>query len=193
MQPIHNGLGSEGLFNANAMQAVNICLDSGMVATDACYNDARGIQRVVNVMCYAEDIPDGTCDKHVPVHYCVTGGGAAGEFCGLFPDAEIGTRSLVKLSQAEVNEIREAASTGLVEPHWSDGYVYYMDGAWYGFRGTANQGAEAPYITCPVHNMAAFEGLGNLPGMDDSGATDGETGGGHGSPDAGDGGGGDFG
>jgi len=194
MQPIHEGLGSEPLFNANAMQSVSICLDSGLVATDACYNDARGIQRVVNVMCYAEDVPDRTCDKHVPIHYCVTGGGAAGEFCAMFPDVEIATRSLVKLNQAEVNEIRDAASTGLVETYWNDGYVYYVDGAWYGFRGTSNQGVEAPYISCPVHNMAAFEGLENLPGMDDAGnILDGEIEGGHGSADGGDAGGGDFG
>ncbi len=157
MQPIHEGLAYEGLFNANAMRSVNICLDSGMLASDACYNDARGINRVVNVMCYNEDVPDGTCNKHVSVHYCVTGGGVAGEWCGMFPDADIRTCSLVKLTRAEIDEIRSAGSSGLVNTYLDNGYVYYVDGngdplEWNGFHGGAGSGA--PYLSCPLHNEA---------------------------------------
>ena len=170
MQPIHQGLGNEGLFNANAMRSVNICLDSGLVATDACHMDARGINRVVSAMCYPEDIPEGTCNKHVAVHYCVTGGGVAGEYCGAFGDSEIVTRSLVKLTQAEVNEIKEAYYSGLVDVYVSDGYVYFIDNSgeeaiWYGFFG--NTTGNGPYLTCPLHNEHYWGEMGSDPTEDE--------------------------
>ena len=169
MQPIHTGLPYENLYNANAMQSVSICLDSGMRASPACYNDARGIQRVVDVLCYPEDAPTGTCDKHVSVHYCVTGGGVAGEYCSLFADAEIATRSLVKLTRAEIEEIRMAGGSGLVEAYLNSGYVYYVDDSgeglpWNGFYG--GTGAEAPYHICSVHTQAAWDDMGRFPEED---------------------------
>ena len=155
MQPIHQGLDNRALFNANAMRTVNICLDSGLLASDACHNDARGINRVVSVMVYPEDIPDETCDKHVAVHYCVDGGGVANEYCGMFGDANIQTRSLVKLTAAEVREIKDAASSGLVDVYLDDGYVYYLDGDWNGFYGGA--GGTGPYLSCPLHDEDYFD------------------------------------
>jgi len=170
MQPIHAGLAYEGLFNANAMQSVNICLDSGMRASDACYLDARGTNRVVTVMCYGEDVPRQTCSKHMPVHYCVTGGGVAGEYCDMFPDADVQTRSLVKLTRAEIDEIRQAGYSGLVDAYLNDGYVYYVgnggDGlAWDGFRGNAN--SPYPYLVCPLHSEEYWGGFDDDFGFDD--------------------------
>ncbi len=160
MQPIHNGLGNEGLYNANAMRSVDICLDSGLKADDACYNDARGIQRVVSVLCYPEDIPDGTCDKHVPVLFCVDGGGAANDYCSAFGDANVQTMSLVKLTPAEVREIRDAASSGLVDTYLNNGYVYYVSESgeglgWTGFYG--NLSGTDPYLPCTVHDQSYWE------------------------------------
>ena len=169
MQPIHAGLPSENLYNANAMQSVSICLDSGLKASPACYADARGIQRVVDVLCYAEDIPEGTCDKHVSVHYCVTGGGVAGEYCSLFGDAEVETRSLVKLTRAEIEEIKAAAQSGLVDAYLNPGYVYYVDESgeglpWNGFYG--GTGAEAPYHVCSLHTQDSWQDMEQFPGED---------------------------
>lgn len=155
MQPIHQGLPAEGLYNGNAFHSVNVCLDSGKLATAACYNDPRG-SRVVTANVYSGDEPDGTCDKHTQVEYCVTGGGVATEYCSLFGDAEIGTRSLVKLTQAEVDEIRAAVGSGLDGMYASDGYVYFEDGGWHGFYGNANDGIDAPYIVCPLHNASSW-------------------------------------
>ena len=184
MQPIHAGLSNQNLYNANAMESVSICLDSGKLADDACHSDARGLNRVVNVMCYAEDIPEETCDKHVPVHYCVTGGGVAGEYCSLFPDAEVETRSLVKLTRAEVDEIKQAGSSGLVDAYLDSGYVYYVDNSgeglpWNGFFG--GSGAEAPYHVCSEHTADSLQDMEQFPGdgmdwedgpQDDSGHDD---------------------
>ncbi len=158
MQPIHQGLPSEGLYNGNAFRSVAICLDSGKLATDACHADARGIQRVVYVNVYNGDEPTETCDKHVMVDYCITGGGVATDYCSLFGDAELGSCSLVRLNEAEVEEIRSAANVGLNSIYLSDGYVYYTgDGDWYGFDGSSNHSANAPYLVCPVHDASAWE------------------------------------
>jgi len=155
MQPIHEGLPAEGLYNGNALHGVTVCLDSGKLATAACNADPRG-GRTVTVNVYSGDEPTETCDKHVRVEYCVTGGGVATEYCSLFPDAEITTRSLVKLNQAEVDEIKAAVRSGLDGMYASDSYVYFEDGDWHGFYGNANDGIDAPYELCPVHNASSW-------------------------------------
>lgn len=156
MQPIHEGLPAQGLYNGNALHTVNVCLDSGKLATAACNMDPRG-GRVVSVSVYDGDEPTETCDKHIQVDYCVTGGGVATEYCSLFADAQIETRSLVKLTQDEVNAIKAAIGVGLSDIYATDGYVYF-DGetGWHGFYGNANNGIEAPYLVCPLHNEQAW-------------------------------------
>lgn len=151
MQPIHEGLPNEALYNGNAFRTVAVCLDSGLLATDACRSDVRGIDRVVYVNVYPGDEPQGTCDKHVQMEYCISGGGVATEYCSMFPDANVAARSLVKLNSGEVDEIRSAIGVGLNGVYVSDGYVYYQDGSWHGFSG--NYGSnDQPYLVCPIHN-----------------------------------------
>lgn len=158
MQPIHNGLPQVGLYNGNSFRNVSVCLDSGKLATAACSADVRGIGRVVSVNCYPEDVPAGVCDKHVQVDYCVTGGGVATEFCRMFPDAVIETRSLVKLTPTEVNDIRAALQVGLDGVYGNDNYVYYQDEygnplVWTGFGGYSISMTGMPYLTCPLHTQ----------------------------------------
>lgn len=151
MQPIHEGRPNEALYNGNAFRTVAVCLDSGLLATDACRSDVRGIDRVVYVNVYPGDEPQGTCDKHVQMEYCISGGGVATEYCSMFPDANVAARSLVKLNSGEVDEIRSAIGVGLNGVYASDGYVYYQDGSWHGFSG--NYGSnDQPYLVCPIHN-----------------------------------------
>ncbi len=161
MQPIHKNLPNVGLYNGNNFQSVAVCLDSGKLATAACQNDSRGINRVVYANVYPADAPTTTCDKHVQVEFCVTGGGVATEYCSLFPDAEIKGRSLVKLTQAEVDEIKAARKCGLVDGYSMDGYVYLItdsgeNASWHGFSGDLNGGVDAPYLTCPIHNADSW-------------------------------------
>ncbi len=161
MQPIHEGLPNEGLYNGGVFRSVSVCLDSGKIATAACSSDIRGANRVVTVNVYPGDEPVGTCDKHVQVEYCVTGGGVATEYCAMFPGVEITTRSLVRMTQAEINEIKSADNVGLVDLYTMDNYVYLItdgvEGSWHGFYGNANNGFEAPYIICPLHNAETWE------------------------------------
>ncbi len=155
MQPIHEGLPNEALYNGNAFRTVAVCLDSGLLATDACRSDVRGVDRVVYVNVYPGDEPQGTCDKHVQMEYCVSGGGVATEYCSMFPDADVQARSLVKLNSGEVDEIRSAIGVGLNGVYASDGYVYYQDGNWRGFSGNyANN--DQPYLVCPIHNQDSW-------------------------------------
>lgn len=155
MQPIHEGLPNEALYNGNAFRTVAVCLDSGLLATDACRSDVRGIDRVVYVNVYPGDEPQGTCDKHVQMEYCISGGGVATEYCSMFPDANVAARSLVKLNSGEVDEIRSAIGVGLNGVYASDGYVYYQDGSWHGFSG--NYGSnDQPYLVCPIHNQDSW-------------------------------------
>ena len=161
MKPVHQGLGSRGLYNGNAMHEVSICLDSGLLATDACYADCRGINRVSNPLVYPEDMPTKYCNKHVTVEYCVTGGGVATEYCKHFDDADVRGQSLVKLTPAEVNMLKDADNAGLVDTYTSDGYVYYVSDSgdeldWHGFYGYSNNNVSSPYIYCPVHNADSW-------------------------------------
>ena len=157
MQPIHKGLPAVGLYNGNAFRSVTVCLDSGKIATAACKSDVRQMDRLVTVNVYNGDEPAGTCDKHVQVEYCVTGGGVATEYCSKFEGVEIEARSLVKLTQDEVDALKRADNVGLNDMYTVDYYVYLVDGNWHGFYGNANQGVEAPYIVCPVHTQEAWE------------------------------------
>ena len=165
MQPIHKGLANNGLYNGNAMRTVSVCLDSGLLATDACYSDARGLERVSSPLVYPQDAPEGYCNKHVTMAYCVTGGGVATEYCTSFPDAEIQVRALVKLTQSEVQEMKNAAATGLYEIYVGDGYVYYLDNngveqTWHGFYGNRDNPDGTPYLACQLHTADSWIDLG---------------------------------
>ncbi len=170
MQPIHQGLENGSLYDGTGFRSVSVCLDSGLLATDACKHDVRGIGRVSTAYCYKEDIPSGSCGKHVMVDYCITGKGVATDYCYKFAavedenvgEVEIEERSLVKLTQEEIDAIKAAGKVGLVSDYTVDYYVYLVDGDgdpinWYGFNGKANKGEKAPYILCPVHTQEAWE------------------------------------
>jgi len=152
MQPIHKGLPTTTLYNAGAFRTIAVCLDSGMLATNACHNDARGINRVAYVNVYPGDEPEGFCDKHIQMEYCYTGGGVATAYCAYYPEAVIGTASLVKLTHGEITSIRSARNVGLAEAYYSDGYVYYEGGAWTGFRSNLSNPTGAHYIECQLHH-----------------------------------------
>lgn len=162
MEPIHQGLPNVGLYDGDDFNYISVCLDSGGFATAACSMDVRGIQRVEGAASYREDYPGYSCTKHVQVEYCITGGGVATEYCSMFPDAEVATRSLVRMTQNGVNEILAAAGAGLSSVYTQDNYVYLVDAAgnpqpWHGFRGNANPNSDAPYIVCPLHTKEAWD------------------------------------
>ena len=169
MQPLHSGKSRVSLYSTSGMRGYSVCLDSGDLATAACEKDVRfyllGRNRVNSAYAYSGDGPSSSCDRHVMVEFCTTGGGVATDYCRKFADVEsvkIDGRSLLKMTPSEVDQIKRASSVGLASDFRDDRYVYYVseDGSplnWHGFSGKANSGVDAPYVTCPVHTREAWE------------------------------------
>lgn len=167
MSPIHSGLSNKALYSTDSMSSVSVCLDSGLLATDACNADARSgdLKRVRSALVYSEDIPGKSCNKHVEVDYC-SGGGVATEYCKHFAEVDqsvtLEKKALVKLTQNEINEILRAKSYGLNSNYYRDDYVYLVDAdgndaSFKGFSNNKNAGINAPYIVCTEHTREAWE------------------------------------
>ena len=136
--------------------------------TDACIADVRAddsFSRVAKSAAYAEDLPTEECDKHVLVEMCSCGG-VANEYCKLFAEVDetvkIEEKSLVKLTQEEVDEIYKAGSYGLTAKYLGNEWVYLVnedgtDGVFKGMNGKLVQSEDAPYVICPEHNQETWE------------------------------------
>ena len=57
----------------------------------------------------------------------------------------------MKLNHGEITALRSARGVGLTEEYLYDSYVYYLDGAWTGFRSNLSNPTGAPYIQCQYH------------------------------------------
>ncbi len=166
MQPIHKGLSNKQLYNSGALKQVSVCLDSGLIATDACRADVRGIERVAVAPVYSGDAPSGVCDKHVMVEYCVSGEGVANEYCKHFAEVDtevkLEKKSLVKLTPDDLEELLKCKKYGLAEDFLKDQYVWLTDKngndkTFKGFLNDSNYGEDAPYIVCKEHTKEAWE------------------------------------
>ena len=169
MQPLHSGKSRVSLYSTSGMRSYSVCLDSGMAPNDACAKDLRyylhGTDRVASAYSYKGDGPSGTCDQHVLVDYCTTGGGVATEYCLKFADVDtvkIDSRALLKLTPDQVDELQAADNAGLRDTYTDNRYVYYVSEggdplSWHGFDGKANKNVDAPYVICPVHTQQAWE------------------------------------
>lgn len=165
MAPLHKGLSNVELYDTGKMVEVQICLDSGNVATEACALDPRG-GRVEKVLVYPEDVPTANCTKHVQLDYCTHGNGVANEYCRHFAAVNssvvLSPTALVKLTQSEINEILAAASYGLQSKYVRNDYVYLVtddgkDGSFKGFYNDINMGVTAPYDVCTVHTKEDWD------------------------------------
>ena len=171
MGPLHEGKEDVELYDDSGMVSVSVCTYSGKLATDACQNDIRdglkgqSFSCVQTALVYPEDIPSGYCDKHTEVEYC-SGGGVATEYCHLFAeqDASITFKesALVKMTQAELDEIAKVKPYNLLDIYEQNEFVYLVnengsDGVFKGIYGDLEQDVDAPYIVCPVHTKEAWE------------------------------------
>lgn len=163
MTPLHQGKAWQNLYSTANLKGVSVCLDSGMIATDACKADVRTVSRVDTVSVYPGDGPTKTCTKHVMVDYCKEGKGVANKYCIQLAEADAGVtlekRSLVKMTQDEITAIQRAKSNGLSGEFLRDDYVYLVDkngndASFKGFSGNANSGVDAPYVVCKLHTQA---------------------------------------
>lgn len=178
MEPLHADLPYKALYDINKFETIQICLDSGMLATDACRADVRVVEgskfsRVqrVNVLKDDENAPTETCTRHASVEYCMTGHGVATEYCQHFAKedlAEIEKKSLVVMTPEDIEELRKAAKVGLLAQYKTDNYIYLLNengtpGVFTGLnwkqdtQQNVNEGVKAPYVVCPVHTQEAWE------------------------------------
>ncbi len=168
MGPIHAGKTDIILHSQKKMQPVTICLHSGKIATDACANDIRLVNPLnpedfivtSKTAVYPEDMPTETCDKHVLLD-CCSGGGVATQACVNAAQSDgsvrITKRSLVKLTQKQIDEIMKAAPYRLLSDYTRNDYVYLInengsDGNFRGMKNNLRQSISAPYLVCPKHN-----------------------------------------
>ena len=173
LSKVHQGKEKVQLIDYSKFSGATMCLDSGKLATEACTLDVRsidGIKRTDYANVYPEDRPRVSCDKHVLLDYCVTGGGVCSEYCQLFAaekektgtEVKIEKKSLVKMTQREVDELIKAKSGGLLPEYLRDDYIYLVndngtDAVFKGIEGNINKDVNAPYLVCPVHTKEAWE------------------------------------
>lgn len=69
MSQVHQGLPNKDFSPASGLTPVDICIDSGKRATDACYSDPRG-NRVVQMYLFPDEVPAENCTSHVMVDVC---------------------------------------------------------------------------------------------------------------------------
>lgn len=168
MSRLHQGKKPLPLYSTEGMERVDICLDSGLLATDSCYQDIRsddGISRVEQVWVYPQDKPASHCTDHIRVDYCMEGHGVANEYCRRF--AAVGAlnlekKALLKRTQSQLEELLQARGKGLLGAYLRNDYVYLVDkygtaAPFYGFDGNINPGMELPYEVCRVHTRESWE------------------------------------
>ena len=82
MEEIHKDLEYKDFSSVDdsAFEKVTVCMDSGLLATDACANEIRG-NRVAEVKVVAGTAPTETCTLHTMVNYCEEGQCLATEYC----------------------------------------------------------------------------------------------------------------
>ncbi len=164
MKPLHTGLTSQPMYNSTMLKEYIICLDSGLLATDACRQDARG-NRATSAFCASEDAPRQVCNQHVMVDWCTAGEHGATEYCRNFAavgKTTIVKHSLLKITQKEVDAIFAATECGLGEIYLRDDYVYLVDesgrpASFHGIDGEANEGVDHPYCICTTHTKQAWD------------------------------------
>lgn len=168
MGPLHQGKRNKALYSTKNMKEIEVCLESGKLATDACKADVRTVagdlSRIYKVLVYQDDIPKETCDQHVMISYC-SGGGVANEYCAKFaavdPSVVVSEQALVKLTTEKIYEIKKAYSHGLRDEYKTNNYVYAVDSkgndvVFKGFKDDLVQSVEAPYVICPVHTAQSW-------------------------------------
>lgn len=167
MLQIHEGKENIPLYNASNMESVTVCMESGLLATDACKNDIRtdDLSRTWQVLVYPEDAPTKFCDQHVTVDYCTQGHGVANEYCHKFANvgaALLQDKALVKMTPSRMAQILAAEGKGMTEHYLRDDYIYLVDAygnplSFHGFHENINVGLDIPYKGCMLHTAESWE------------------------------------
>ncbi len=149
MLQLHKGKKTVPLYDTAGMIQVDICLDSGKLATEHCCQDVRSdVNRVQKgIWVYPEDAPKEYCDAHVAVHYCADGHGAATPWCQLFAEAgqaRLEEGSLVKMTRERLEQLQKAAGKGLAPSYLQENAFYMED-------------SDTPCHFCEKHTQKSWE------------------------------------
>ena len=165
MLQLHNGRENIPLYDTSKLEQVVCCMNSGLLATEACSHDIRGGMCTFTQYLYPEDVPTKFCDQHVMVEYCANG--VAGEYCHKFQSVGMiafTDKALLHLTQKQIDALMMAKGKGLRSAYYNNNYVYYVDEngeplPFYGMdpKKPINKGLEAPYQVCTKHTKAAWE------------------------------------
>ncbi len=120
MSQVHEGLESRDFNKPEGLTTIQYCLDSGMLATEACRNDPRG-SRVGTATVFRGDGPTESCTLHTEVEVCtdspvLDAGGSpvaglyhlAGEFCpreaipGVVEEPTVKTIAVLDLEREDI-------------------------------------------------------------------------------------------
>ena len=116
MQKIHEELPNKDFDKpSTGLETIQVCLDSGLLATEACTHDLRG-NRVTTVTVAADTAPTQTCNVHKMVRYCKDGKHLATEYCPASSVVEIAAldwnREIIKNIKAQDDEYLLQTLTG---------------------------------------------------------------------------------
>ncbi len=85
MTKVHADLPSQKFDRPASLVQCSYCMDSGLLATDACRSDTRG-SRVATGYLFQGDVPTTYCTSHVMADVCPITGNLATEECRLYTD-----------------------------------------------------------------------------------------------------------
>lgn len=120
MEPLHEGLKNKEIYDDSELMRVSICSHSGLLATDACRADARGVNCATSVYLFEEDIPKEECTAHMMVDWCEGCQAIANRWCALVPGNTV-TRKSMLIINAELQKLYEDAEIDMT------GYVIVED------------------------------------------------------------------
>ena len=152
MKKVHQNVKWQSIYDDSDFRSATICLDSGMLATEACKADPRG-NRTQRIYAYYEDLPTKECTRHVAVDFCVDGNGVVNEYCLQVEGLKFEKRGLLTFTEEDLKEIVKAKTV----KDFDDYLVFLVDKdgkpKWFrGLDGKLNKDIDAPYIVCTVHN-----------------------------------------
>ncbi|WP_455581765.1 transglycosylase domain-containing protein [Dysosmobacter sp.] len=102
MQKVHENLPNKSFPTPESgLTSVEVCADSGLLATDACRADIRGTARVRKVTVATGTAPTENCNLHTMVDYCTEGHCLAGEHCPAESVKQVGVLDYVREDYGE--------------------------------------------------------------------------------------------
>lgn len=98
MENIHADLERQEFWKPGNIVECTFCVDSGLVATDACRADPRG-DRTVTGLLALEDVPQEECTTHVMVDICGASGQVATDYCRAQAASMIQTIGMIQVDR----------------------------------------------------------------------------------------------